>query len=1102
MAQQVQTEPYVDLKLLECSRKSSIEVGSGNDTNNALFMNKVEEGYMLDVGDKVSIHSAVVSEIGAGGNTIELKGEYLDTVSIGNITTATTYKEPDFYLNTGYRESLLKYDAVTYNSSTFEKELTDNQVHMTLQYYKTTNGENCFSLPRLYAFDHSIKPTSVYEANDCNFEGATITQLQNGTFCESDYQRDRNASAVFSDDRLLNGELVKVRQDGTKFTLFVHYGTTYLNKDTTVPKIPDLVGVCNANGSIDPAVSSYKNYRELKTITIPAGRRSADFIAEAFTQSLQNASNLNTYEYFRTENQPSGTECYQNQGVIASTYKTDTFKPFLCANGSTFNASNFNEAVTYDDNASLGDDTGIISQERLDWVNNFTFVAFKRPDFVESGRRHWLSDIAYQGINYTYITHISDDKFGEGDYRRTTIEFDQPYDDFNCQFLSEWLKTQELYPELWDLRNASSPYHERTQVEVRAYPTKTLTNASENNILIEISDPLLDPGLTLDIPYQYVSKREITLTSASLTPNTVRVTRIETNASGDEQTIYFNGFTNAVINASVDLDFTITDTMRKPTIDNSRFLHLDMVQAFDNASKTTAVERKEFGSDMYYNPSSIAPNTSTIIKYNTHSQPLFFTYMKEDENKFYANPQYNDTIKQLSYGVFLKGPNGKIMITTESLGGIPQRYYNNSFFFIGGEEAVGNGSYNLPKYKRHIGYDPHFSAYGNAAIGLYTPSASGVNEMEANKQIGFVSMGATGATDGGELIANIDDKSRIINQVYLGSSNPKLTYDPTKDRFGFTEFYTPEYLGNNGAAGENEQSNAVVDGKALVYKVNKRLRRQNFAPGMGPYLQNASITVLRTDGTKSSTTLAVDLPNRNIYPFSIMDCQSGISIESFGITDENVWNKSLLGILGFTYEQLQSPVSASNTAQSRVNTGNLKKLNKVTTQAEIKAQDVLIYNQNIWGATMYHPNISTSFILHNHKSSKKFFQWTDPIVVDTDSLTVTAEGVPRKMLNPFFTIRSDLIDSAPYTGSADSGEKLPVMGIVNKSTDSGDYFVGGDDSIQFTMTRQKPLSTITTAITDPDGTFSRVDDNSAVIYKVVKQNQLPVNLVASLFGNQ
>jgi hypothetical protein len=106
------------------------------------------------------------------------------------------------------------------------------------------------------------------------------------------------------------------------------------------------------------------------------------------------------------------------------------------------------------------------------------------------------------------------------------------------------------------------------------------------------------------------------------------------------------------------------------------------------------------------------------------------------------------------------------------------------------------------------------------------------------------------------------------------------------------------------------------------------------------------------------------------------------------------------------------------------------------------------------------------------------------------------------MLAPFYTIRSDLIDDAYYMGSLDSGEKLPVIAHVLKSTDSGDFFISQDSSLEFTMTRQKPLSTITTAICDPDGTFSRVDDNSAIIYKVQRQNQLPLNIIQALFSGK
>ena len=39
---------------------------------------------------------------------------------------------------------------------------------------------------------------------------------------------------------------------------------------------------------------------------------------------------------------------------------------------------------------------------------------------------------------------------------------------------------------------------------------------------------------------------------------------------------------------------------------------------------------------------------------------------------------------------------------------------------------------------------------------------------------------------------------------------------------------------------------------------------------------------------------------------SIIDSHSGIAIESFGIS-ESKWDRSLMGILGFSYESLQIP---------------------------------------------------------------------------------------------------------------------------------------------------------------------------------------------------
>ena len=139
-----------------------------------------------------------------------------------------------------------------------------------------------------------------------------------------------------------------------------------------------------------------------------------------------------------------------------------------------------------------------------------------------------------------------------------------------------------------------------------------------------------------------------------------------------------------------------------------------------------------------------------------------------------------------------------------------------------------------------------------------------------------------------------------------------------------------------------------------------------------------------------------------------MDCHSGICISDFGI-DEDQWEDSLMGILGFSYEQLQSEISQKNTMQNRVNTFNKNKLNKVTTQGIIKAEDTLIYNQNIFGGIMYKPNIFTSVVITDQPNQVPgdTFQYTVPVNILTSSMIITADNVPKQMLNPFFSIRSE-----------------------------------------------------------------------------------------------
>ena len=76
------------------------------------------------------------------------------------------------------------------------------------------------------------------------------------------------------------------------------------------------------------------------------------------------------------------------------------------------------------------------------------------------------------------------------------------------------------------------------------------------------------------------------------------------------------------------------------------------------------------------------------------------------------------------------------------------------------------------------------------------------------------------------------------------------------------------------------------------------------------------------------------------------------------------------------------------------------------------------------------------------------------------------------------------------------------MGTVLKNYNSGDYFYGQDEGITFTVTKPKIITSITTSINEPDGSFCRLDDSSAVIYKINKKQMYPINLVQQLFGKK
>ena len=124
-------------------------------------------------------------------------------------------------------------------------------------------------------------------------------------------------------------------------------------------------------------------------------------------------------------------------------------------------------------------------------------------------------------------------------------------------------------------------------------------------------------------------------------------------------------------------------------------------------------------------------------------------------------------------------------------------------------------------------------------------------------------------------------------------------------------------------------------------------------------------------------------------------------------------------------------------------------------------------------------------------STKDTVEWLylPPIVLPGVSVVIEAVNLPRVALFPYMTIRSDIMRPQKYIGGLNSGLSLPVCAVINRINAEKD-FIQLEGSDVYTITEPMKFSSITTIITDPDGSLSLLDEGSAVIYKITKSDNI------------
>ena len=576
---------------------------------------------------------------------------------------------------------------------------------------------------------------------------------------------------------------------------------------------------------------------------------------------------------------------------------------------------------------------------------------------------------------------------------------------------------------------------------------------------------------------------------------------------------------------------------------------------------TTANSGTGFGSTGGFNSLAVPQPTNKYIRF-TGTSPRFITtraigdmltkgqqiqiyYIQGNSGNGGENPDTNEDLELVIYDIALTA----ITTTKISLGS--SNYVGNAFsvfthnitpaeqaggVYIGILQAASSGGSfdnygvkylsisfgddNIIDKDTGLGIDVHFNAYGNQVIGLldgyldHNFDGTSFNTMNTALYNASLPYGEDSSVP----------NYQYVNKIYLGANNPTVDFNNISGRFEISNLHTAERVQNKFNAGGikyGTDSSSTGVGVPVaeagtagleVYKVNKRLFDNNFTPTMMPYLvNNCSIRLRKTDPLETVGFIETYNLNPNMEAWTIFDQLTGIIIKDFGYSS-STWNEGIWGILGFTYDAFNSSRNSTNDLTTRIGTGNKENLPYAITNADVTSKQVLDFATNVWGAGKYTLQLpitqqfnATVFELgteaHDWLVRKKLLESFPAISESASSVKLVAKNLPKKIVNGYYVIRSDILDNTTYNGGQ-SGQKSSIVQIVDKNNNNNDFFVGGESSLNFTFNKSTTITSIQTSIHQPNQTLSDVDSSSCVIYKIVRMVPENFDIVSQILKEE
>jgi len=500
------------------------------------------------------------------------------------------------------------------------------------------------------------------------------------------------------------------------------------------------------------------------------------------------------------------------------------------------------------------------------------------------------------------------------------------------------------------------------------------------------------------------------------------------------------------------------------TIDNSRFLHINKNV---NASQTDLFGRGMLGNDGY---------TAFPAGLNLASLPLFVYYKDNERNVTCAeatatNTSYDVNTTTYAYGFAIPWIRDgedqiRIALNARNVGPNIGHHYLNASGIIEGN--------------RKIGFDHHFNAYSTAALIL----TSGVSFYNYDSNISTA------------LINHTQNISKYFTGAYIGATNPKIDYDLNKNQFSILNLHSAENVGQTSyRAGDTVTgaADATANPATEVFRINKNLNYSLFTPDAKPYLEDKS-------ATWGGHPRDLSTKNDSIEAWTIFDSRSGIYLnKDIGLSDGEEFNKSLFKSLGFNYEQWKRPdkIDNTNNRQVRLDNNTYNNLDLITTNAYIVSDISTTFDINFFGSTFFNHIIAHSSVLLD----KTYYPL---IITNAVCYGFKADFLARRMQKPYYTIRSSLIDdNVQYIGnSKNSKAKMPIIAVVNKINGEGDFYFGESSDFEFVVTQEKTITSIQTALLDPDASYIKCNNDSAVIYKIQRKITNNFSIAEQILLNQ